>query len=1159
MQTIAISIEVNNSWYSVASIYCPTNSTPSFTKAKFKFFLESLPKPTIISGDLNAHHTMWGCTSTNTRGKDILDCLDECNLVLLNDKQVTTVGSHIWRPNGLDLTMVSPSISLKCEWSVHDDPLGSYHLPTFTKINTKNSSSTPSGEQHAPIDEVNKLLLNRINLRLVNWDLYSETVNRLLLDFEYDVNEPLNNYNRFCKIILTAVERSVPRRNLSNSGANTSKRHKHIAVPWWNNRCATAVNDSKAAYLRFKQNPTLDNYINFKRVQAVKKLVIKQVRQQGWQEFCSKFNRLTPISTVWQNMRKLNSKHRQNHFKDISWVNDFLRKYTPDFVHSPFDDKQFNSVNSCPKFLTDPFSIDEISSAVKSRKDTASGLDRLTYNMFRLLNKINLTKLLQIFNDLWKDCIIPPEWKMDCLIPVIKPGKDPTNFDSYRPITLTSCAGKLFEQLIKQRLEFFIESNSILPSNQFGFRRGYSARESLANFYVDLSTALNNDEYVLSVFLDVVGAFNNVNLTVLSSILSSFLPMKLIEWIYNFLSNREVYVKVNSKLIGPRLSSKGVCQGGILSPLLYILYIYKLNSILGNSVNNLQFADDLLIYIKGKNIIDMQLVLNESLKRLEKYFSLLSLDISLTKSKVVVFHQVHKYVPLMNIIYNNQTLPTDCSVKFLGVIFHQNLKWDLYVDCLVDRALRATNIIRSVIGRNWGADPKIILLLYKSLVRSNFDYAFFCYASEHKLVEKLEKIQNMNLRLILGAMYTSPIISMQVECNLPPILLRFEYLKLKFLFKVFSVSNNPLILKLLNCPISMFLNKTIVNDLNLRDEYNIYSSKILPCYNGLYESKFCKIKIVIRKDIKEKHDMYETLSEFIDYRQIYTDGSKNALSTSVAFYDLSNRFGHGYKISTLASIYTAEAKAIFLALEYIEKQVLYSKWIIITDSMSVLMALKNNTFISSSNYLIQEIRNKYYHLCTIYGKDIIFIWTPSHIGVFGNEQVDTLAKIINSSAARVQDLPLCYSDCSIGIHKIVTTKWEEHWTQILQTKGKWYRKINWRIGKPWFCKGKDTNRKFYTNICRLRIGHGHFNEHLHRMGMIASPSCTWCNSNTAQSLHHLFFDCSEFVIQRHIMFDELRIIFKKPENIPHSIPLLLRFPSCFKAIFTYITTTFKEL
>ena len=83
------------------------------------------------------------------------------------------------------------------------------------------------------------------------------------------------------------------------------------------------------------------------------------------------------------------------------------------------------------------------------------------------------------------------------------------------------------------------------------------------------------------------------------------------------------------------------------------------------------------------------------------------------------------------------------------------------------------------------------------------------------------------------------------------------------------------------------------------------------------------------------------------------------------------------RISDDSSIFTAEAKAVDLALDSIS-----NKFIIFSDSLSVLKAM-NHT--SSKNPQIQKLLEKCHELLA--NKEIVLCWIPSHIGILGNEMV----------------------------------------------------------------------------------------------------------------------------------------------------------------------------
>ena len=71
-------------------------------------------------------------------------------------------------------------------------------------------------------------------------------------------------------------------------------------------------------------------------------------------------------------------------------------------------------------------------------------------------------RLLNALNDLQTSRQFPDAWGKEVKLPTLKPGKDPLQPESYRPISLTSCLCKLLERMVNHRFMWFLEKNNIL-------------------------------------------------------------------------------------------------------------------------------------------------------------------------------------------------------------------------------------------------------------------------------------------------------------------------------------------------------------------------------------------------------------------------------------------------------------------------------------------------------------------------------------------------------------------------------------------------------------------------------------------------------------------------------------------------------------------------
>ena len=128
-----------------------------------------------------------------------------------------------------------------------------------------------------------------------------------------------------------------------------------------------------------------------------------------------------------------------------------------------------------------------------------------------------------------------------------------------------------------------------------------------------------------------------------------------------------------------------------------------------------------------------------------------------------------------------------------------------------------------------------------------------------------------------------------------------------------------------------------------------------------------------------------------------------------------------------SSIFTAEAKAIDLALDFISTCDANNKFIIFSDSLSVLKAM-NHT--SSKNPQIQKLLEKCHELLAY--KEIVLCWIPSHIGIQGNEMVDKQAK--TSLSLEPTSFKISYSNFKPSINKYILEEWQTSWNNSIGNK-----------------------------------------------------------------------------------------------------------------------------
>ena len=159
----------------------------------------------------------------------------------------------------------------------------------------------------------------------------------------------------------------------------------------------------------------------------------------------------------------------------------------------------------------------------------------------------------------------------DCiLVPIPKGNKDPTSSDNYRPVALAPALSKALEWSI-----LLLYPNHFTTSDlQFGFKKGMSTALCTGFIKNVVSKFVHNGSSVFGCFLDASKAFDRVNHDILfSKLMERGIPPILNRFLLSWYKSQRMQVRWNATLSPAFSVSNGVRQGGVLSPILFTIYM----------------------------------------------------------------------------------------------------------------------------------------------------------------------------------------------------------------------------------------------------------------------------------------------------------------------------------------------------------------------------------------------------------------------------------------------------------------------------------------------------------------------------------------------------------------------------------------------------------
>ena len=218
---------------------------------------------------------------------------------------------------------------------------------------------------------------------------------------------------------------------------------------------------------------------------------------------------------------------------------------------------------------------------------------------------------------------------------IYKENKPKDRVESYRPISLISCVGKILEKILTNRLYKWCEKNNLINKEQSGFRSSHSTNEQLFKLTQHIKNGFNNKDKIIGVFLDMEKAFDRVWHAGLKFKLRLLgIPTKILRWISSFLTERRMRVNINGNYSQYIQHKYGVPQGSPLSPLLFILFVTDLAANIKDAEIS-QFADDIALYASNRQPSILQQNIQKNLNKISKWCNTWRIGINPDKSKVI--------------------------------------------------------------------------------------------------------------------------------------------------------------------------------------------------------------------------------------------------------------------------------------------------------------------------------------------------------------------------------------------------------------------------------------------------------------------------------------------------------------------------------------------
>jgi hypothetical protein len=668
----------------------------------------------IVGADVNASSPLWygklRSTDANRRSA-VEDFIAEMNLVVHNTPEAPPTYSSPTGESSIDVTLSSVDVRLD-KWRVLPDASCSDHRLIVCEF-----ASGPINSN----SYVNKDF--RYKTRNANWNCFSTVFATCVKDFirpeltAVECAELMSDSFVYCADIVLG-------RGPVTRGTRCN---------WWNDGLVSLRQEFRRArrkigYLRKRKilsGTIYETALSALRVSRSRyRAAVERSKGALLQKVVARLDKEGPWSPLYHEF-KANKRIDQAYISNIKIGNShtagveetadaLLNALIPDdSVESDTEyHREVRSYVSVPPLtpLSSLPSLNEFLNIVRALPtNKASGEDKISNRMIKAACETSAESILTVYARCIAEGTFPSVWRTGFIRIIPKSGdKPPDDPKSYRPITLLPSLGKLLERLIVPRL---LPDGPKFHKRQFGFTIGKSTIDAVLSVreLVEHSSA----KYVLGIFLDISGAFDNAWWPILLLKLKSRgCNSNIYSLIHSYFMNGSTKLKLGHHAVS-KVLTQGCPQGSVLGPYLWnIGFDDFLDLPLPESCSLTGYADDGLLLIHANSRSALELLSNNSLRIVSDWGFRNRLTFAPNKTYQLLLKGKLQVLPRVR--FNGVTVAKRSSVCYLGLLLDKHFNFIDHMKQIGEKAKKNFYALTRISNASWGLSFNNLKIIYNA-------------------------------------------------------------------------------------------------------------------------------------------------------------------------------------------------------------------------------------------------------------------------------------------------------------------------------------------------------------------------------------------------------------------------------------------------------------